>query len=37
MNKNRVKGTADEIIGTAKRKIGQLTGDSDSWLKASHA
>jgi uncharacterized protein YjbJ (UPF0337 family) len=28
MNKNRVKGTIDEVVGSAKRHVGRLTGNS---------
>jgi uncharacterized protein YjbJ (UPF0337 family) len=28
MNKNRVKGTIDEVVGSAKRKAGELTGNT---------
>jgi uncharacterized protein YjbJ (UPF0337 family) len=28
MNKDRVKGTLDEMMGSAKRKTGELTGDT---------
>jgi uncharacterized protein YjbJ (UPF0337 family) len=28
MNKNRVKGTIDEVVGSAKRKAGKLTGNT---------
>ena len=28
MNKDRVKGTIDEVVGSAKRKAGKLTGDT---------
>lgn len=28
MNKNQVKGTIDEVVGSAKRKAGELTGDT---------
>ena len=27
MDKNRVKGTIDEVVGSAKRHVGNLTGD----------
>jgi len=33
MNKHRVKGTADEILGTAKRKLGELTNDKPLQVK----
>lgn len=28
MDKNRVKGTIDEVVGSAKRHVGNLTGDT---------
>ena len=28
MNKDRAKGTIDEMVGVAKRKAGELTGDT---------
>lgn len=28
MNKDRAKGTIDELVGSAKRKAGDLTGDT---------
>ena len=28
MNKDRAKGTIDEVLGSAKRKAGELTGDT---------
>jgi uncharacterized protein YjbJ (UPF0337 family) len=28
MNKDRMKGTVDEVIGIAKRKAGELTGNT---------
>jgi uncharacterized protein YjbJ (UPF0337 family) len=28
MDKNRVKGTIDKVVGSAKRHVGGLTGDS---------
>jgi uncharacterized protein YjbJ (UPF0337 family) len=28
MNKDRVKGTIDEVVGSAKRKAGELKGDT---------
>jgi uncharacterized protein YjbJ (UPF0337 family) len=27
MNKDRVKGAIDEVVGSARRKAGELTGD----------
>lgn len=28
MNNDRVKGAIDKVVGTAKRKAGELTGDT---------
>ncbi len=28
MNKDQVKGKIDEVVGSAKRKAGELTGDT---------
>jgi uncharacterized protein YjbJ (UPF0337 family) len=28
MNSNRVNGTIDEVVGSAKRKAGELTGNT---------
>jgi uncharacterized protein YjbJ (UPF0337 family) len=28
MDKDRVKGTIDELLGSAKQKVGELTGDT---------
>jgi uncharacterized protein YjbJ (UPF0337 family) len=28
VNKDRLKGTVDEVVGSAKRKAGELTGDT---------
>ena len=28
MNSNRVKGMMDEVVGSAKRKVGELTDDA---------
>jgi uncharacterized protein YjbJ (UPF0337 family) len=28
MNKDRVKGTIDEVVGSARRKAGELTGNT---------
>lgn len=33
MNKNRVKGTIDEVVGTVKRKAGEWTGDTPLQVK----
>jgi uncharacterized protein YjbJ (UPF0337 family) len=29
MNKDRAKGTIDELVGSAKRKAGEMTGDTE--------
>ena len=29
MNNDRVKGTIDEVVGSAKRKAGKLTGNTE--------
>lgn len=33
MNKDRVKGTIDEVVGNAKRKAGGLTGNTPLQVK----
>ena len=33
MNKDRVKGAIDEMVGSAKRKAGELTGDTPLQIK----
>ncbi len=33
MNKDRVNGTIDEVVGCAKRKAGNLTGNTPLQLK----
>ena len=33
MNTDRVKGTIDEVVGSAKRKAGELTGDTPLQIK----
>jgi uncharacterized protein YjbJ (UPF0337 family) len=33
MNKNQVKGKIDEVVGTAKRKTGEWTGNSHTEIK----
>jgi uncharacterized protein YjbJ (UPF0337 family) len=33
MNKDRVNGTIDEVVGTAKQKAGQLTGNTPLQVK----
>ncbi len=33
MDKDRVKGKADEVAGRAKRQVGEWTGDKESQVK----
>jgi uncharacterized protein YjbJ (UPF0337 family) len=33
MNKDRAKGTIDEVLGSTKRKAGELTGDTQLEVK----
>jgi uncharacterized protein YjbJ (UPF0337 family) len=33
LNKNRVNGTIDEVVGSAKRKAGELTGNTKLQVK----
>jgi uncharacterized protein YjbJ (UPF0337 family) len=33
MNSNRVNGTADELVGSIKRKAGKLTGNTPLQVK----
>lgn len=33
MNNNRVNGTIDEVVGSAKRKAGKLTGNAPLQVK----
>jgi uncharacterized protein YjbJ (UPF0337 family) len=33
MNKDSVKGTIDELVGSAKRKAGELTGNTPLQIK----
>lgn len=33
MNNDRVKGAIDKVVGTAKRKTGELTGDTPLQMK----
>ncbi|SPE31356.1 conserved hypothetical protein [Candidatus Sulfotelmatomonas gaucii] len=33
MNRNRVSGTFDEVVGSAKRKAGQWTGNTPLQVK----
>ena len=35
MDKDRVKGTIDEVVGSAKRKVGNLTGDKRTEIKGA--
>jgi uncharacterized protein YjbJ (UPF0337 family) len=35
MDKGRVKGTIDEVVGSAKRHIGHMTGDTSMEVKGS--
>jgi uncharacterized protein YjbJ (UPF0337 family) len=35
MDKNRVKGTIDEVVGSAKRHVGSLTGDTKTEVKGA--
>ena len=35
MDKDRVKGTVDEVVGSAKRKVGNLTGDKRTEIKGA--
>ena len=33
MNKDRVQGTIDQVVGSAKRKVGDLTGNTQLQVK----
>lgn len=33
MNQDQVKGAIDEVVGSAKRKAGELTGDTKPQVK----
>ena len=33
MNSNQVKGSVDEVVGSIKRKAGELTGDTQLQIK----
>ena len=33
MDKDRIKGKADEVAGRAKRQVGEWTGDKESQVK----
>lgn len=35
MNKDRAKGKVDEVVGSAKRQFGNLTGDSRVQIKGA--
>jgi uncharacterized protein YjbJ (UPF0337 family) len=35
MDKNRVKGTIDEAVGSAKRQVGKLTGNTKIQVEGS--
>jgi uncharacterized protein YjbJ (UPF0337 family) len=35
MNSNRVNGTIDEVVGSAKRKVGNLTGNTPLQVKGA--
>ena len=35
MNNDRVKGAVDEVVGNAKRHIGNLTGDTRTEIKGA--
>jgi uncharacterized protein YjbJ (UPF0337 family) len=35
MNSNRVNGTVDEIVGSAKQKAGKLTGNTSLQVKGT--
>jgi uncharacterized protein YjbJ (UPF0337 family) len=35
MDKDRVKGTIDEVVGSTKRKVGNLTGDKTTEIKGA--
>jgi uncharacterized protein YjbJ (UPF0337 family) len=35
MDKNRVKGKIDEVVGSAKRHVGNLTGDTKTEVKGA--
>jgi uncharacterized protein YjbJ (UPF0337 family) len=35
MNKDRVKGAIDEVVGSAKRHVGSLTGNSRTQLEGA--
>ncbi len=35
MNSNRVNGTIDDVVGSAKRKVGNLTGNTSLQVKGA--
>jgi uncharacterized protein YjbJ (UPF0337 family) len=35
MNSNRVHGTIDDVVGSAKRKVGNLTGNTPLQVKGA--
>jgi len=35
MDKNRVKGTIDEVVGNAKRQVGKLTGNTGTQVEGA--
>ena len=35
MDKNRVKGTIDEVVGGAKRQVGKLTGNTGTQVEGA--
>jgi uncharacterized protein YjbJ (UPF0337 family) len=35
MNSHRVNGTIDEVVGSAKRKVGKLTGNTPLQVKGA--
>lgn len=35
MNSNRVNGTIDEVVGSAKRKVGNLSGNTPLQVKGT--
>jgi uncharacterized protein YjbJ (UPF0337 family) len=35
MDKDRVKGTINEVVGSAKRQIGNLTGDTSTQVEGA--
>jgi len=35
MNRNRVNGTIDDVVGSTKRKVGKLTGNTPLQVKGA--